>query len=107
MNIETWQIVIALLAGGAIGLFYFGGLWLTVQRIPSSSRPQLLMVGSFFVRLALSLAAFYLLTPWGWPAMAAALAGLIIARQILTGMKKKTWRQHPGGCLPSNSGPRS
>ncbi|HKL25314.1 MAG TPA: ATP synthase subunit I [Desulfuromonadales bacterium] len=88
MSIETWHLMIALLAGSAIGFFYFGGLWLTVQRIPSSSRPQLLLVGSFFLRLFLSLAAFYLLVPWGWPAMAAALAGLIMIRQILIRIKK-------------------
>lgn len=81
---DIWQLLSALAAGGAVGLFYFGGLWLTVRRIPGASRPQLLLIGSLFLRLAISLGAIYLLVPWGWPALVAALAGLMIVRQILT-----------------------
>ncbi len=89
MKPELWQMAIALLAGSAIGLFYFGGLWLTVTRIPSSSNPQLLLIGSFGLRLAVTLAAFYSLTPWGWQAMAVAMAGLLITRAVLTRAKGK------------------
>ncbi len=87
MNPEVWQLAIALLAGSAIGLFYFGGLWLTVIRIPSSNNPQLLLIGSFGLRLAGALAAFYSLTPWGWQALAVAMAGLLITRQVMTRIK--------------------
>lgn len=89
MNPEVWQLVLALLTGSSIGLFYFGGLWLTVIRIPSSNNPQLLLIGSFGLRLAGALAAFYCLTPWGWQALVAAMAGLLITRQVLTRIKGK------------------
>lgn len=89
MKPELWQMAIALLAGSAIGLFYFGGLWLTVTRIPSSSNPHLLLIGSFGLRLALTLAAFYSLTPWGWQALAVAMAGLLVTRLVLTRVKGK------------------
>lgn len=89
MKPELWQMAIALLAGSAIGLFYFGGLWLTVTRIPSSSNPHLLLIGSFGLRLAVSLAAFYSLTPWGWQALAVAMAGLLVTRLVLTRVKGK------------------
>lgn len=87
MEIEIWQIMVALATGSAAGMFYFGGLWLTVQRIATSDRPQRLLVVSFFLRLAFSLVAFYLLVPWGWPALTTALAGLMVTRQILTKRK--------------------
>ncbi len=89
MKPELWQMAIALLAGSAIGLFYFGGLWLTVTRIPSSSNPHLLLIGSFGLRLVVALAAFYSLTPWGWQALAVAMAGLLVTRLVLTRMKGK------------------
>ncbi|MBE0576422.1 MAG: ATP synthase subunit I [Desulfuromonadales bacterium] len=87
MNPEFWHLAGALVAGSAIGLFYFGGLWLTVTRIPDSRNPHLLLIGSFFMRLAVSLAAFYALVPWGLQAMAVAMAGLMITRQVLTRIK--------------------
>jgi len=89
MSPEIWQLVIALLAGSAIGLFYFGGLWLTIIRIPSSNNPHLLLIGSFGLRLTVTLVAFYSLTPWGWQALAVAMAGLLITRQFVTRIKGK------------------
>ncbi|MGK2945432.1 MAG: N-ATPase subunit AtpR [Desulfuromonadales bacterium] len=87
MKPELWHLAGGLVAGSAIGLFYFGGLWLTVTRIPGSRNPHLLLIGSFFLRLAVSLAAFYALVPWGWQGMAVAMAGLLITRQVLTRIK--------------------
>jgi F1F0 ATPase subunit 2 len=89
MKPEFWHLAGALVAGSAIGLFYFGGLWLTVTRIPGSRNPHLLLIGSFFLRLAASLAAFYALVPWGWQAMVVAMAGLLITRQVLTRIKAR------------------
>jgi F1F0 ATPase subunit 2 len=53
-------VALALLAGVALGLFYFGGLWLTVQRVTTSQRPELLALGSFVLRMAVTLAGFLL-----------------------------------------------
>ncbi len=48
-------IIIAFLLGSGLGLFYFGGLWLTLQKLPSSQHPYRLMCLSFFFRLGISL----------------------------------------------------
>jgi F1F0 ATPase subunit 2 len=87
MPYELWQMLVALPIGAGLGLIFFGGLWLTVVRIPSNRRPHLLLAGSFLLRLAVVLAGFYLLTPLGWQAMMIAMASLLITRQVMLRIK--------------------
>jgi F1F0 ATPase subunit 2 len=51
MNVPVWQLVLTLLAGVALGLFYFGGLWWTVKRSVRSGRPHAWSLASFAVRI--------------------------------------------------------
>lgn len=76
-------LILSLLAGGLLGVFFFGGLWWTVQKITGSGRPYMISVISFIVRTAIVLAGFYFLIKVGWQFMIAALFGFIIARTIL------------------------
>jgi F1F0 ATPase subunit 2 len=80
---ELVQLVLAATAGMALGLFYFGGLWLTVRRLPTSRSPALLTLGSFAGRLAVTLLGFYLVTGGRWERLLACLAGFLIARTLL------------------------
>ncbi len=83
------------LAGGMLtGLFYFGGLWLTVRRLVSARRPALLMLASFAVRTAIALVVFYLIMNGSWLRLVVALAGFLVMRQGLT------WSLGPGGMRP-------
>jgi F1F0 ATPase subunit 2 len=84
MNSFGLQLCIAVLAGLVLGLFYFGGLWLTVRRITCSTRPALLMLGSFVVRLLVTLCGFYLVMDGSWELLLACLAGFLVVRFILT-----------------------
>jgi F1F0 ATPase subunit 2 len=45
--------------GAVLGIFYFGGLWLTVQFLPRSSRPFTHWFFSFVGRLSLSLVGMW------------------------------------------------
>ena len=74
---------LAVAAGLGLGLLYFGGLWLTVRRLPGSGRPALLFAGSFAGRTAVTIAGFYLVMDGHWERMLACLAGFLIARQFL------------------------
>ncbi len=47
--------IIAFMIGGSLGLFYFGGLWLTVQQLPVNQHPYRLIFCSFIFRLGISL----------------------------------------------------
>ena len=47
--------VVAFIIGASLGLFYFGGLWLTVQQLPATEHPYRLIFFSFIFRLAVTL----------------------------------------------------
>lgn len=47
--------------GVLLGLLYFGGLWMTVRRLPTTRHPIQLSIGSLILRLGLCLAGFTLL----------------------------------------------
>jgi len=80
---QPLQLLLAVLAGMAIGVIYFGGLWLTVQRLPRSSKPVRLLLLSAVVRLGLALGGFYLVLRHGWAALLASLAGSVLTRLFL------------------------
>lgn len=79
----TVSLVLAFLAGLALGLFYYGGLWLTVQRLPKSRSPGVLAAVSLFLRLGLVLVAFYLVMGGRWERLLACVAGFLLTRTLL------------------------
>jgi len=79
----TVSLFLAFLAGAALGLGYYGGLWLTIQRLPTAGRPGLLASVSLFLRLGLVLVAFYLVMGGRWERLLACLAGFLLARVLL------------------------
>lgn len=81
--------VVSIVAGGAVGFLYFGGLWRTVQALTASDRPGLLFIGSFLARNALLVAAAIgIATIADWYHLSVFLIGLIISRFILVRSKR-------------------
>lgn len=79
-----WQWGIgSLLAGMAIGLFYFGGLWWTVRRLPQVRRPALWTLSSYLVRMTASVGAIYLVSEGRWERILILLAGFLAARFLM------------------------
>ena len=64
MNIS--QVILRLLAGFGLGVFFYGGLWLTVRQLPVSRHPALLSLGSFWIRSAAVAAGFVFLMNRRW-----------------------------------------
>jgi len=83
MTNPTFQILLAFLAGTAIGGFFFGGLWWTVRRIATSERPACLTLASFVVRTALAVTAFYFVMGGHWERIASALLGVLLVRILM------------------------
>ncbi len=54
-------LAVALLAGIVLGLLYFGGLWITVNKLPTTSNPLQLTLFSFIGRLGICLVFLYLI----------------------------------------------
>ena len=85
---EWLSLMPALMAGLALGIFYFGGLWLTVQWLPAARRPALLTLSSLAVRLSLTLLTVYLVTEGQWARTGVCLLGFFVMRTILV----QRWR---------------
>jgi len=81
---EWLRIAASLFAGALLGIFYFGGLWLTVQWLPKVRHPAVLALISYLVRLVVALIGFYLLMNGRWQQLVACLAGFLVARLFLT-----------------------
>ena len=80
---DTLALALAFLAGALLGVFFFGGLWWTVQRGVTSEAPALWFLGSLLLRTSLILAGFYVAAQSHWSRLVACLFGFLIARVIV------------------------
>ncbi len=80
---EAWIWIGAGMAGAALGVMFFGGLWWTVQKTVSSQRPALWFFGSFLLRMSLVLVGFYWVAGDQWQRLLACLVGFVMARLII------------------------
>ena len=81
---DKWlTLVPALIAGLALGIFCFSGLWLTVQRLPEARQPALLALGSLTARLGVTLLGVYLVTGGQWAKIGVCMLGFFVMRTIL------------------------
>lgn len=81
----TWLWLVAGgLTGAGLGLVVFGGLWLTVRRLPEVRRPGPWLLASLVARFAVALAGFLWLVLGGGPVAAlAGTLGFVLARHAL------------------------
>lgn len=80
------DLFLAFAAGGVLSTFYFGGLWMTVQRAVTSDHAQGLLLASFVVRAGVVLLGFYLVilvAGTRWPILVASLVGFLAVRTVL------------------------
>lgn len=80
---DTLALVLAGIAGGALGIFFFGGLWWTVRKTLASGRPALWVFGSLLLRMGVTLVGFYWVSGGDWQRMLACLVGFVVARQLV------------------------
>lgn len=83
------SLAIAATAGLALGLFFFGALWLTVRQLPTARWPGLLIIVSFVVRMAVVVVGFYVVMGDRWERILACLAGFLLARTLLISWARK------------------
>ncbi len=88
MIIETLNMILALIAGVAIGIFFFGGLWITVRNAVNAKTPALWFFGSFILRVCIAMVGFYIISLGNWQHLLVALLGFVIARFMVTHFTK-------------------
>ena len=69
--------------GILLGIFFYGGLWLTVRRLATTHHPFALSLGSLLLRMAVTLAGFVFVLHGRWQNAAVALVGFTAARLLL------------------------
>jgi F1F0 ATPase subunit 2 len=84
MMSEGLRLLLALTAGGALGVIFFGGLWWTVRKGMMSRRPGLWFLGSTMVRTGVVLAGFYVFGGHDWKRLLLCLGGFALARIAVT-----------------------
>jgi len=83
------QLIMSLIIGILLGIFFFGGLWLTIKKMQTVARPWLLILVSALCRTGLTLVGFWFIGIWlsetgRWQRMTSCLIGFMIARYVCT-----------------------
>lgn len=81
---DTLALVLAALAGGLLGAFFFGGLWWTVRKSLTSARPALWVFVSLLLRMGVTMTGFYFVAGGDWRRLLSCLVGFVIVRQLVT-----------------------
>ncbi|REJ65763.1 MAG: ATP synthase subunit I [Planctomycetota bacterium] len=76
-------IVGAVAVGIALGVIYFGGLWLTVRGVPTMRQPAFWFLVSFVLRMSVVLSGFYMVIGGRWERLVACMVGFLLARTLL------------------------
>lgn len=77
---EAFGYLLALAAGLALGVLFFGGLWITVNKGMKSARPALWFFGSLILRSAVTIGGFFLVCRDDWARWIICLIGFTVAR---------------------------
>ena len=84
MTNDTLILMLAWIAGGALGAFFFGGLWWTVRKSLASTQPAFWMFVSLLLRMGVTMSGFYFASGGDWQRLLSCLVGFVMARQLVT-----------------------
>ncbi len=88
---EMVNLLPAFLGGLGLGVVFFGGLWLTVQKGLRSHHPALWFFTSFLLRTSITLIGLYALAGDNWQRLLVCLLGCLVVRPIVTRLGR-TWK---------------
>lgn len=83
-SVDLFAVVVWLLWGWVVGLFYFGALYWTLRRLPRRSSPKIFLGLSYGVRLSIALLAFWLVLRRSFIGFLITFVGFFIARFLVT-----------------------
>jgi len=76
-------MILRFIFGMLLGVLFYGGLWLTVRRLPATRYPFALTLGSLMLRTVVTLAGFFFLIGGRWQNAFVALLGFTAVRFVL------------------------
>lgn len=80
---SAFSLASGLIQGSFLGIFYFGGLWLTLKRLHQCRQPTLLSLSSFSARTLICAIGFYLIIGKGIVTLLFSLVGFVLIKIIL------------------------
>jgi F1F0 ATPase subunit 2 len=93
----VWSGMVA--GGFVLGILFFGGLWLTVQKSVASKKPWLWFLTSMVLRTSLTLGGFYLLANGNWQRLLLSLGGFLAARVFIFRVTERKSRKETDSCI--------
>jgi len=87
---ETLTLVLAWAAGAVLGAIFFGGLYWTVRKGVSSTRPTLWFHGSALLRMSIAVGGFYVVSGAQWERLLVCLLGFALARLVVTWLTRSS-----------------
>jgi F1F0 ATPase subunit 2 len=102
---EALTLVLAWLAGGVLGTFFFGGLWWTIRKGVASQQPALWFFGSLLLRMSVALAGFYVVAGPHWERLLLCLVGFVMARVVVTWLTRPLPQDHARPAPEANHAP--
>ena len=92
---EPLNLLLAGLAGGLLGMIFFGGLWWTVRKGLTSKQPAAWFLGSMLLRTGIVLAGFYFVANQHMERLLVCLLGFVVARLLVTQMTRTAGESRP------------
>lgn len=83
MTIEGIWFLVSITVGMMLGCAYFGGLWFTIQRLPTAKYPTILVLSSLILRLGVTVFGFFLIMAGHWDRLMFGLLGFLFMRFLL------------------------
>jgi len=80
---KTIFMILAFIGGILLGTIFYGGLWFTVKKSVASKMPAIWVLGSFFLRVCITLVGFYYISFGNWQKLFICVLGFIVARLIV------------------------
>jgi F1F0 ATPase subunit 2 len=77
---DNFSLASAFFAGALLGVFFFGGLWWTVQKAVTSDWPAVWFLGSLLVRTGVILVGFFLVSQGHWIKLVVCFCGFLMTR---------------------------
>ena len=96
------MILYPIVVGLLLGLFYYGSLWLILQRLPQLKHPAAWIGLSLLLRTMAVVFVLYLLFADSWQQLLIALSGMLISRALLVNRIKPgpSLTDKPAGLAP-------